>query len=133
MKTPLLIGILAIFTSCADAIFEIPVEAGVPECLEVEHSSTENIQLKLYTYHGENNDELRIITGNRNKTIKGNFSWHQVQLEKGNRMSYPHFLVFESKNCRFVLEHKKMNDQLYLVNDERVINYYEEKTNGNNK
>lgn len=129
IKKLFFIGSFFLFTACADAIFEIQINDETPECLNFE---TNNEPIKLYAYHGADRID-EIVIGN--KKIKGYFNYHPIQKEMGNRMEFPNFSIFESDECRLVLEHKGFNNKMFIVDDERVESFFleKEKTGGNNK
>ena len=121
IKNSFLVVSILILTSCADAIFEIQLNNNTSECLNFE---TNGEPIKLYAYNGENRID-EIIIGD--EKIKGYFKYHPIQVEKGNPIEFPNFSIFESNECRIVLEHKEMNNKLFVVDDERVNSFFEQK------
>jgi len=126
-KVLLFIIASTLLRGCAGSNFQVIIEDTPLECFEQPYKSGEHgLLLNLY---GGSNDELILFHEDRFfnakiEAIKGNLETHPLQKLNGRRMHYPSFNVFISDSTRIVLERRKMNDEMHVVDEQRVIDYF---------
>ncbi|TRX72587.1 hypothetical protein [Carboxylicivirga sp. M1479] len=129
MKLLLFIIASALLRGCAGSNFDVIVEDTPLVGFEHQYKSEEH-GLLLNLYSGSR-DELILfqkgLTFNAKiESIKGKLESHPLQKLNGKRMHYPSFNVFQSDSISIIFERRQMNDKMYVVNEQRVVDYFEQ-------